>query len=72
MDDKFERTGYHAVNSDKVHVPIVEEFPFVMKCELLEFLKSDHVSGVVGKIVNVKAEESAFAAEITAKKDDFC
>ncbi len=58
MDDKFERTGYHAVKSDKVHAPIIEEFPVVMECELLEFLESDHVSGIVGKIVNVKAEES--------------
>lgn len=58
MDDKFERTGYHAVKSDKVNAPIIEEFPVVMECELLEFLESDHVKGIVGKIVNVKAEES--------------
>ena len=58
MTDKFERTGYHAVKSDKVHAPVIEEFPLVMECELLEFLKTDHVSGIVGKIVNVKAEEA--------------
>ncbi len=58
IDDKFERTGYHAVPSDKVHAPIIEEFPVVMECELLEFLHSEHVDGVVGRIVNVKAEES--------------
>ncbi len=58
IDDKFERTGYHAVCSDKVHAPIIEEFPVVMECELLEMLDTEHVSGVVGKIVNVKAEES--------------
>lgn len=57
MDDKFERTGYHAVKSDKVHAPIIEEFPVVMECELLEFLETENVSGIVGKIVNVKAEE---------------
>lgn len=57
MDDKFERTGYHAVKSDKVHAPIIEEFPVVMECELLEFLETEYVSGIVGKIVNVKAEE---------------
>jgi len=58
IDDKFERTGYHAVPSDKVHAPIIEEFPVVMECELLEFLHTDHVDGIVGKIVNVKADES--------------
>jgi len=58
MTDKFERTGYHAVKSANVHAPVIEEFPLVMECELLEFLKTDHVSGIVGKIVNVKAEET--------------
>ena len=57
MDDKFERTGYHAVKSDKVNAPIIDEFPLAMECELLEFLKTDHVQGIVGKIVNVKANE---------------
>ncbi len=57
INDKFERTGYHTVKSDKVHAPIIEEFPVVMECELLEFLETEHVSGIVGKIINVKAEE---------------
>ena len=29
-----------------------------MECELLEFLHSDYVDGIVGKIVNVKADET--------------
>ena len=58
MDDKFERTGYHAVKSDKVNAPIIEEFPVVMECELLEICQTEHVDGGVGRIVNVRAEES--------------
>ncbi|MBR3358967.1 MAG: flavin reductase family protein [Solobacterium sp.] len=58
IDDKFERTGYHAVKSDMVNAPVIEEFPVVMECELLEHLKDEYVSGIVGRIVNVKAEES--------------
>ena len=61
IDDKFERTGYHASKSDKVHAPNIEEFPVVMECELLEFLHTEHVDGIVGKIVNVKAEESVLS-----------
>ena len=61
IDDKFERTGYHAVKSDKVNAPVIEEFPVAMECELLEFLHSDYVDGVVGKIVNVKADENVLA-----------
>ncbi len=32
-----------------------------MECELLEFLETEHVSGIVGKIVNVKAEEAVLS-----------
>ena len=49
------------VKSDKVHAPIIEEFPVVMEYELLEFLDSEYVSGIVGKTVNVKAEESVLS-----------
>ena len=61
MTDKFERTGYHAVKSDRVNAPIIEEFPVVMECELLEFLHSEYVDGIVGRIVNVKAEEAVLS-----------
>ena len=61
INDKFERTGYHAAKSDKVHAPIIEEFPLIMECELLEFLHSDYVDGIVGRIVNVKAEEAVLS-----------
>ena len=63
IDDKFERTGYHAVKSDRVHAPVIEEFPVVMECELLEFLHTEFVDGIVGRIVNVKAEESVLAED---------
>ena len=63
ISDKFERTGFHAVKSDRVHAPIIEEFPVVMECELLEFLHTDYVDGIVGRIVNVKAEESVLSGK---------
>ncbi|MBQ4351804.1 MAG: flavin reductase family protein [Clostridia bacterium] len=58
IDDKFERTGYHAEKSERVHAPVIAEFPLTMECELLEFLESEYVSGIVGRIVNVQAEEA--------------
>lgn len=63
IGDKFERTGYHAEKSERVHAPVIREFPVVMECELLEFLESEYVSGIVGRIVNVRAEESVLTAE---------
>lgn len=59
--DKFERTGYHAVRSSHVAAPIVEEFPLVMECELAEEVDTENMHCIVGKIVNVAAEESVLA-----------
>ena len=59
--DKFERTGYHAVRSSHVAAPIVEEFPLVMECELAEEVNTENMHCIVGKIVNVAAEESVLA-----------
>lgn len=58
MDDKFERTGYHAVKSEFVNAPIIEEFPVVMECELAEVAQNDSFYAIVGRIVNTAAEES--------------
>lgn len=60
MEDKFERTGLHAVKSSHVNAPIIEEFPVVMECELEDIVESS-IHAVVGKIVNVAAEESVLA-----------
>ena len=57
MDDKFDRTGYTAIKSDKVNAPIIDEFPLVMECELAEIVETEHLHAVVGKIVNVAADE---------------
>ena len=58
MDDKFERTGYHAVKSGHVNAPIVEEFPVVMECELAEVIDTENMYAIVGKIVHAAAEEA--------------
>ena len=58
MEDKFERTGYHAVRSERVNAPVVEEFPVVMECELAEVVDTESMYAVVGRIVNVAAEEA--------------
>ena len=57
MDDKFERTGYHAEKSAFVNAPVIEEFPVVMECELAEVVENDSFYAIVGRIVNTAAEE---------------
>lgn len=61
VEDKFERTGYHATPSSLVNAPIIEEFPLVMECELAEIIETDNVYAIVGKIVDVKANEEVLS-----------
>ena len=62
MDDKFERTGYHATKSAHVNAPVIDEFPVCMECELDEVIEGDN-HAVIGKIVNVCADESVLDEE---------
>lgn len=58
MPDKFERTGYHAVKSEFVNAPVITEFPVTLECELAEEINTENVHAIIGKIVNVSADES--------------
>lgn len=58
MPDKFARTGLHAVKSAHVNAPVIEEFPVVMECDLLEIIETEHSFAIVGRIVNTQAEEA--------------
>jgi flavin reductase (DIM6/NTAB) family NADH-FMN oxidoreductase RutF len=53
---KFSRTGWHAVKSDRVDAPIIEELPMSMECELISYRRE--TSELFGKIIDVKADES--------------
>ena len=57
MPDKFERTGFHAEKSEFVNAPVIAEFPLSMECELVEVIQTEHTHAIVGKIVNVSADE---------------
>lgn len=61
MEDKFERTGYTAIKSNYVNAPIIAEFPVAMECELVEIVQTENMYAVIGKIINVSAEEKALA-----------
>ena len=61
MSDKFERTGYTAVKSQHVQAPIIDEFPVAMECELVDVVSTEHMYCIVGKIVNVAAEEAVLS-----------
>ena len=55
IPDKFSRAGFHAVKSEFVNAPIIEELPMTVECKLLKF-NEDGIC--IGEIVNVSADES--------------
>ncbi len=57
MPDKFARSGLHESKSEFVNAPVIEEFPITVECELAGVVDNEQMYCIVGKIVNVKAEE---------------
>ena len=55
--NKFENSGLTATKSEVVDAPIVNEFPICMECEFIEYQDNEYGCGVVGKVVNVTADE---------------
>lgn len=58
MADKFERSGLHAVKSEKVDAPVVEEFPLTLECKVAGCQNTVYGFRVLGEIMGVLAEES--------------
>lgn len=52
--DKFQKAGFHAIKSAFVDAPLIEELPMALECELL---KVNEDGLIIGKIVNVCADE---------------
>ncbi|MBE6521719.1 MAG: flavin oxidoreductase [Thermoplasmata archaeon] len=61
VPDKFAHSGLHAVRSSHVNAPLIEEFPISLECDLAEVVKTENMYAVVGKIVNVCADEEIVA-----------
>ena len=56
--NKFENTKLTATKSENVDAPIINEFPICMECEFIEYQDDEYGAGVIGKVVNVTADES--------------
>ena len=55
--NKFENSGLTATKSENVDAPIINEFPICFECEFIEYQDDEYGCGVIGKIVNVTADE---------------
>lgn len=70
MADKFERSGLHAVKSERVDAPVITEYPVTLECEVVEMQEQPYGLRVLGKIINVIADEKVLdeAGKIDAGK----
>lgn len=59
VPDKFERSGLHAVPSERVDAPVVTEFPLTIECRVVDMKTTDGTMRAVGEIVNVMVEDTA-------------
>ena len=57
MADKFERSGLTASKAETVDAPVINEFPLCLECEFIEYQENEYGVGVIGKVVNVTADE---------------
>lgn len=57
MKDKFVRSGLHAVKSERVDAPIITEYPITLECEVIEMQSQPYGLRVLGRILNVIADE---------------
>ncbi len=55
--NKFAKSGLTATKSSVVNAPIINEFPICMECEFIEYQSDEYGIGVVGKVLNVLADE---------------
>lgn len=70
MADKFERSGLHAVRSERVDAPVITEYPITLECQVIEMQSQPYGLRVLGKIDNVIADEKVLdgAGNIDASK----
>jgi len=56
VPDKIAKAGLHVSKSEFVDAPIIVEFPMTLECQFVSFDEESEL--LVGKIVNVSADES--------------
>ena len=55
---KFEKSGLTASKAEAVDAPVINEFPLCLECEFIEFQNDTYGIGVIGKVVNITADDS--------------
>lgn len=63
VSNKFEKSGLSASKSEMLDAPIINEFPLCLECEFIEYQNGEYGCGVIGKVVNVTADESVMVGD---------
>lgn len=61
--DKFANSGLTASKAEMVDAPIINEFPLCLECEFIEYQDGRYGCGVIGRVVNVTADESVMVGD---------
>lgn len=56
--NKLEKAGLTASGAESVDAPVINEFPLCLECKFIEYQNNEYGCGVIGKVVNVTADES--------------
>lgn len=59
--DKLARSGLTAGRAEAVDAPVINEFPLCLECEFIEYQGGEYGCGVIGRVVNVTADERVMA-----------
>lgn len=58
VTDKFARSGLTASKAKTVDAPVINELPLCLECEFVEYQDNEYGCGVIGKVVNITADEN--------------
>ena len=58
VSNKFDKSGLTASQAEMVDAPIINEFPLCLECEFIEYQDGEYGCGVIGRVVNVTADEN--------------
>lgn len=61
--NKFANSNLTAIKSPNVDAPIINEFPICLECEFIEYQDGKYGCGVIGKVVNVTADQRVIKDE---------
>lgn len=63
VTNKFENSGLTASKAEMVDAPVINEFPLCLECEFIEYQNGEYGCGVIGKVVNVTADENVMVGD---------